>query len=118
ARKHGFLFTPHPFGTGGTYTTLDHPLAAPASTIAQGINNAGQIVGHYAGSDFKTHGFLYSGGSYITVDDPLNTDLSEALDINSAGQIVGGYKKAPGLHGFPPPNTPNPPPPPRPPADQ
>ena len=111
ARKHGFLFTPHPFGTGGTYTTLDHPLAAPASTVAQGINNAGQIVGYYVGSDGKTHGFLYSGGSYITIDDPLNTDLSEALDINSAGQIVGVYNNATGLHGFLLTITPNPPPP-------
>jgi probable HAF family extracellular repeat protein len=111
ARKHGFLFTPHPFAIGGTYTTLDHPFAAPASTIAQGINNAGQIVGYYGDSNGKTHGFLYSGGSYITIDDPLNTDLSEALDINSAGQIVGVYNNATGLHGFLLTITPNPSPP-------
>src|SRR4029077_2711816 len=46
------------------------------------------------------HGFLYSNGTYTTLDDPLGT-TTEALGINDAGQIVGFYTDS-GLreHGF------------------
>jgi hypothetical protein len=38
-----------------------------------------------------THGFLYSGGTYTTVDDPLGTNGSALIGINNAGQIFGAY---------------------------
>jgi len=34
------------------------------------INNRGQVVGDYNNSS-GGHGFLYSGGKYTTIDDPL-----------------------------------------------
>jgi|SRR5271157_237753 len=52
-----------------TYTTLDYPLAQNI-TEATGINAAGQIVGYYYSSG-TANGFLYSGGKYTTLDDPL-----------------------------------------------
>jgi hypothetical protein len=54
------------------------------------------------------HGFLYSNGTYTTLDDPLGTN-TEALGINDAGQIVGFYTDS-GLrgHGFLLTITPNP----------
>ena len=48
--------------SGGTYTTLDHPLAAGVlGTVATGINNAGQVVGYYV-DNTGYRGFLYNGG--------------------------------------------------------
>jgi probable HAF family extracellular repeat protein len=89
---HGFLYNPN----GGTYTTLDDPLAAnefnnpfgPTGTIAEGINGAGQIVGYYADSNGDEHGFLYNGGIYTTIDDPGAFDTT-AFGINKNGHVVG-----------------------------
>ena len=98
---HGFLYS------GGSYTTLDDPLATgntPAfgitGTLAYGINDNGDIVGHY-NADGSVHGFLYSGGSYTTLDDPFGTNGTLACGINDKGQIVGFYVGASGAsHGL------------------
>src|SRR5205814_6360853 len=82
-RYHGFLYR------GGTYTTLDDPLAGANGTVLAGINNAGQMVGWYWDASVKIHGFLYSGGTYTTLDDPSATGDTLALGINAAGQHVG-----------------------------
>jgi probable HAF family extracellular repeat protein len=51
-----------------TYTTIDDP-RANFSTDPTAINDAGTIVGTYA--DLAgNHGFLYSGGTYTTLDAP------------------------------------------------
>src|SRR5215471_1100622 len=64
-----------------TFTTVDVPGAT--STIANGINDAGQIVGGFSDST-GGHGFLYTGGSFTTL--PGGFDYH---GINDAGQIVG-----------------------------
>jgi probable HAF family extracellular repeat protein len=46
------------------------------------------------------HGFLESGGTYTTLDDPSATQGTVARGINDAGQIVGFYTNATGQHGF------------------
>jgi hypothetical protein len=112
---HGFIYNP---AGGGTYTTLDDPLA-PGGTQALGINNAGQIVGIYftfGGGVLDIHSFLYSGGIFITIDDPVANNLTEAEGINNNNQIVGalidttgGQNQGPGFLLT---ITPNPPPPP------
>jgi probable HAF family extracellular repeat protein len=99
---HGFVYS------GGTYTTLDDPNAtnifgAGFFTFATGINDSGQIVGSYdsRGRGFPNHGFLYSGGTYTTIDDPAAPGLTNAWGINDAGQIVGDYQDNTGVvHGF------------------
>jgi len=94
---HGFLYNPT---GGGTYTTLDAPLAT--NTQALGINNFGQIVGYYTDSHGTSHGFLYNTNSklYATLDDPSAATGTVATGINAAGQIVGYYTNASGTHGF------------------
>jgi probable HAF family extracellular repeat protein len=82
-----------------TYTTLDDPLAN-GLTFAQGINNAGQVVGWYQDSGGNDHSFLYTNGSYITFDDPLATTGTFAQGINANGKIVGYYQNSGGTHGF------------------
>src|SRR5262249_33583611 len=90
---------------------LDDPLADNRGTVAQGINVAGQIVGYYFDSAGR-HGFLYSGGTYTTIDDPSATQGTTATGINNNGQIVGNYPDPTGQHGFLLPLAPTPPPPP------
>jgi probable HAF family extracellular repeat protein len=87
-----------------TYTTFDDPLNTSGDgTLASGINDTGQIVGTYADAS-GVHGFLLSGGSYTTLDDPLASAYTSAAGINGAGQIVGIYFSNhfghAGLHGF------------------
>ena|SRR5215831_10738449 len=74
-------------------------MATLGITVAQGINAAGQIVGQYNTST-GAHGFLLSGGTYTTLDDPLATSGTVAHGINATGQIVGFYANATGFHGF------------------
>src|SRR5262245_66223677 len=83
-----------------TYTNFDDPSANSGSTLAFSINDTDQIVGEY-GSGTSIHGFLKSGGTYTTIDDPSATNETEANGINDAGQIVGDYHDASGRgHGF------------------
>ena len=91
---HNFLYS------SGSYTTLpDDPFATSGTTVATGINDAGQIVGYYrnAGNPGFYLGFLYSNGTFTTIDDPLsdlnhaNGSSTRASGINIAGQIVGSY---------------------------
>jgi probable HAF family extracellular repeat protein len=83
---------------------------ATGGTEALGINDMGQIVGTYDNAT-GSHAFLYSGGSYTTIDDPL-ANGTHAFGINNVGQIVGRYFNGSSEHGFLLTITPNPPPPP------
>jgi probable HAF family extracellular repeat protein len=66
------------------YTTLDDAFQVGFTTGAMGINDAGQIVGGYTNAG-GGHGFLYSGGTYTPIDDPLATKGTGAAGINSVG---------------------------------
>lgn len=79
-----------------TYTTLDDP-RANFGTDPTGINDAGTIVGTYVGLSGQ-HGFLYSGGSYRTLDAP-GAAATHASGINASGLIVGDFANG-GSHGF------------------
>src|SRR5213078_1635282 len=73
------------------FTTIDDP-STNFNTEAEGINGSGQIVGSFSngrGTDF--HGFVLSGGSFTTFDDPLSVS-TQAFGINDTGQIVGSYE--------------------------
>jgi uncharacterized membrane protein len=92
-----------------TVITLDDPAAnSPeirGSTRAQGINDAGQIVGSYTvttvdPTSLFNYGFLYNrqDGTYTTIDEPLAGPRGSighigtfAQDINDVGQVVGYY---------------------------
>ena len=89
----------------GTFTYLNAPgtVTPNGYTAANGINDAGQIVG-----DFETtygsnnQGFLYQDGVFTTIDDPnAGAKGTSAQGINDAGQIVGTYYDGSGNeHGF------------------
>src|SRR5712691_9523251 len=82
------------------FTALDDPSARTGgATEAFGINASGQIVGLYT-TVTAQHGFLLSGGTCTTLDDPSATLGTTASGVNGTGQIVGQYRNASGLHGF------------------
>ena len=91
--NHGFIYSK------GIYTAVDDPFASinphggstANGTVALGINDKGQVVGYYFDSTGSTHGFLYSGGKYTTLDDPLGVEGTVATGINDRGQIAGYY---------------------------
>ena len=71
-----------------TYTTFDDPLNTSGDgTLASGINDTGHIVGTYADAS-GVHGFLLSGGSYTTLDEPLAQHYTTASGINGTGQVL------------------------------
>jgi probable HAF family extracellular repeat protein len=76
--------------SGGNYTTLNVPVAViPGSTVASGINNAGQVVGFYQDRTFGAiNSFVYSGGTYTT-NLIHNLHYDPAFGINNVGQVVG-----------------------------
>ncbi|HUB13573.1 MAG TPA: PEP-CTERM sorting domain-containing protein [Acetobacteraceae bacterium] len=83
-------------------TPIDATGAIPGTTIVTGINDAGQVVGYYTGTDNLTHGFIYSGGSFLPLDDPAAgvTGSTYATGINNLGEVVGYYQDAGGSFGF------------------
>jgi probable HAF family extracellular repeat protein len=81
-----------------TFTTLDVPSASSGSTYAYGINATGAVVGFY--QDTSDHGFVYSNGTYTTLNDPSGTYGTYAQGINASGAVVGYYQDASGYHGF------------------
>jgi probable HAF family extracellular repeat protein len=59
-------------------------------TLVAGINNLGQIVGMFVGSDGNAHGFQRTGRVYTTLDYPGAT-RTWAIGINDFGVVVGFY---------------------------
>ncbi|MBV8276404.1 MAG: HAF repeat-containing protein [Verrucomicrobia bacterium] len=86
APYHAFLYSGGQMidlGTLGTY--------AGGLSVAEGINNSGQIVGWSSSNDINLpyHAFLYSRGQMIDLGN-LGGNYSVANSINDSGQIVGG----------------------------
>lgn len=85
-------------GTLGTINGVTFP--GPLATYAQGINDAGNVVGIYLDSQQQVHGFLSQGETYLSIDFP-GAVATEALGINNHGDIVGDYTDSAGrVHGF------------------
>ncbi|MDO9310867.1 MAG: PEP-CTERM sorting domain-containing protein [Nitrosomonas sp.] len=88
----------HPHGfleSAGSFTTLNPP--GSTSTYATGINASGQIVGWYS-DGVAGHGhvyYVYSGGSYATIDGPQGSYGRTAAVINDSGQIGLTYYTPP-----------------------
>ena len=96
----GFLLTE------GTYQQIIPPLAAITGSIsvttAEGINNAGQIVGWYYDSSGQQHGFLLDGGMYSSIDVPFaGASNTVATGIDDKGQVVGYFTRNGRTEGVP-----------------
>ncbi|HEY5048815.1 MAG TPA: hypothetical protein VII49_12430, partial [Rhizomicrobium sp.] len=66
------------------------------------VDSAGDIVGWYYDANGVQNGFLISGGSAITVDDPDPTEVSSVLEaINDNGTLTGQWTDTGGIvHAF------------------
>jgi uncharacterized membrane protein len=94
-RVHGFLWSK------GASVEIAVPGATDEfGTQTNGINNRGDIVGLYSGSDGTGHGFLLHAGRFTDVDYPF-MPFSECHGINDRGAITGLYYDWLGIaHGF------------------
>ena len=59
------------------------------SSLATGVNDAGQVVGVAVPSSGGSHAFLYSGGTMKDLGTLPGDTASYARGINDAGQVVG-----------------------------
>jgi len=95
---HGFLRH-----KDGRLVAVDMPGARDSGTLGAtfplGLNNKGEVVGEYVGTDNNFHGFLLSKGVYTTLDPPDSEGFSQAYDISEEGVVVGTYG-SPLTHGF------------------
>lgn len=65
-------------------------LGTGSFSVANEINNSGQVVGYFNSSDNSNpHAFLYSNGQMIDLGTLPNRDISHAEDINNFGQVIG-----------------------------
>jgi probable HAF family extracellular repeat protein len=83
------------FANPYTFTIIGGPLGCSpggCNVGAGGINNAGQIVGNFSAGGIVDEAFLYSGGTYTILEDPLGI-YTYIAGINNAGEIVGTYHR-------------------------
>jgi probable HAF family extracellular repeat protein len=77
-----------------------------SGTEALAINDSGEIVGTFTPNDDiymapPNHHAFFAANGVVTVFDPPGAVLSNAVDVNNAGQIVGYYTDASGQsHAF------------------
>jgi probable HAF family extracellular repeat protein len=69
----------------GQFTDISIPGATMVN--ANGINDAGDVVGTYTANGVQ-HGYLLSGGKLTTLDPPGTVSLNTAWGINNAGVIT------------------------------
>lgn len=70
------------------FRTVDFPGAL--DTTADGINDLGEIVGCFLGTDGNYHGFTFVNGAILRYDHPFS-QFNGAYGINDKGVIVGTF---------------------------
>jgi hypothetical protein len=98
---HGFVYN------GVMFTTLDDPLAGLVGILGSGMHtttagvSGGTIVGDYLDSEAGSHGYVYDGSTYTTLDDSLGVNGTYVTGIDGTtivGYYVGGTGV--GINGF------------------
>jgi probable HAF family extracellular repeat protein len=84
--------------SNGSMQNINSPSLFPSGTEANGINNAGEVVGTGYFSPSNFHAFLYSGGKMKDLG-PSGAFQASAYAINTSGQIVGTYSLNSGASG-------------------
>lgn len=79
--KHGFTYA------NGTYTTVDVPGAV--STVVNGLNDLGDLVGDYTNPDGSIHGFLWLHTGTITNLDNARAAVTIPMGVNKSMNVVG-----------------------------
>ncbi|MEK7405063.1 MAG: hypothetical protein AAB225_08145, partial [Acidobacteriota bacterium] len=71
-----------------SFGVIDYP--GSRGTLAFGINDAGDVVGHYRDERNLWHGLLLKAGRFTTVDFP-GADQTLVYGLNSSGDMTGMY---------------------------
>jgi hypothetical protein len=79
------------------YVTIDNPLAEAVGdwTMLTGINNSGQIVGHYntiKNVPWEEYQFLYDNGTFTPIAFP-GAEQTHIEGFNNNSQMIGWYEK-------------------------
>jgi hypothetical protein len=72
------------------FTSINFPLAT--STTAFGINDTGEIAGFYS-AGAGSHGFIYAGGAFSTVD-VAGARGTQLTRIKNGGAVTGACSDA------------------------
>lgn len=82
------------------FTTVDVPTAIGSTTVRD-INNGELVVGQFTDGTGE-HGYLYSGSTFTTLDDPIAAiGKTRATGINDSGLVTGNYTDSNGIqHGY------------------
>lgn len=66
--------------------------AGAASSDAWDVNNLGQVVGSFSSPAFTyTRGYIWSNGTFTTLNGPAGTLSLGALGVSDGGAVVGSY---------------------------
>jgi hypothetical protein len=90
-RQHGFLRNPR-----GKFISIDFP--GMLGTSASGLSTK-WVVGFSYAADLVTHGFLWSGTNFYTVE-PVGAAWSFAIDINKFDVLIEAAGDAGGPHWY------------------
>jgi hypothetical protein len=95
--NNGFTIA-RPYGAGD-FTAENFPGAVQTQVV--GINNTGATVGFYIDAPGNNHGFIFEGGTYTTVDNPLtgpSPSVNQLLGINDKWLAAGFYVNGSGVN--------------------
>ncbi|MBD1804346.1 DUF3466 family protein [Microcoleus sp. FACHB-SPT15] len=84
------IFTATTAATRFYYSITDLGTLGGSESYALSINDVGQIVGSSQTSNGDTQAFLWEGGAMTDIGTAAGYNNSIAIDINNAGQVLGG----------------------------
>jgi YVTN family beta-propeller protein len=84
----------------GVFTSFEDPSAAPMETAALAINAGNFVTGFFDDPAGNEHSFIRSPNAQFTNFDFPIADVTDALQMNDLGQIVGQYATNFPIHGF------------------
>jgi uncharacterized membrane protein len=96
-------------GPFSQFTPIDFPAPGSNTTVPNGINARGDIVGTYNDANGQQHGFLRRAAEFTTIDYPGTMDhpgwVTSLYAINNRGDIAGTIQYDPSkpggdYHGF------------------
>jgi probable HAF family extracellular repeat protein len=84
------IFTATTAATRFYYSITDLGTLGGSESYAMSINDMGQIVGASQTSNGDSQAFLWQGGAMTDIGTAAGYNNSIAIDINNAGQVLGG----------------------------
>jgi hypothetical protein len=93
-----WAFPAVPASAAVVYRTLDNPLAGSGGTMPFAVDGS-RVVGQYFDPAGRTHGFIYDGATWATVDAP-DAFYDSAVRGVSGQRVSGDYTPRGPMHGY------------------